>query len=295
MNIDNHLDVIKACRFCFMCRHLATLGNVTHRESDTPRGHALILDKVRMNEAALNNPHFIKTLYDAPLSGDWVYWDAFARNPSAAARDLWHIPAGNDTVLMADADDRLAVMKSDGGGYGLYLYNVPREGDWTFWDAYARNPSAVARDLWVIPYANDAVAMCGLDTAGDGLADSLAVVRNVSGDYSVYLWNLPAPGDWTYSDAVARNLVPRALDGWVITQRDDIEYVTGVNRGNSFDELGVMEDYWGDYNLYIWNAPRPGDLTEVQALARNPSALARDLWIVPADNDTSGMAGVKAQ
>jgi len=234
-------------------------------------------------------------LYNAPVSGDWVYWDAFARNPSALARDLWVIPEGNDTVLMADADEYLAALKSDGGDFGLYLYNVPREGDWTFWDAYARNPSEVARDLWVIPYANAAVAMCGLDTAGDGLVDSLVVVRDVSGDYRLYLWNLPVPGDWTYADAVARNLVPRALDSWVIPQRDDIEYVTGVNRGNSFDELGVMEDYWGDYNLYIWNAPRPGDLTEAQALARNPSALARDLWIVPAGNDTAGMAGVKAQ
>lgn len=52
-----------------MCRHLSTVGNVTHRESDTPRGRALILDKVRMNNGALTNADFINAIYDAELSG----------------------------------------------------------------------------------------------------------------------------------------------------------------------------------------------------------------------------------
>ena len=68
MNIDKHLDVINACRFCFMCRHVATLGNVTFKESDTPRGRALILDKVRMDKNHLNNLDYIETLYQATLS-----------------------------------------------------------------------------------------------------------------------------------------------------------------------------------------------------------------------------------
>ena len=29
MNIDHYAPVINACRFCFMCRHLAAVGNVT--------------------------------------------------------------------------------------------------------------------------------------------------------------------------------------------------------------------------------------------------------------------------
>ena len=234
-------------------------------------------------------------LYNVPLDGDWRYWDCFARNPSASARDFWVIPAGNNAVMTAGAAGHLAVMKDAAGDYNLYLYNVPAEGDWRYWDAAARNPSPAARDLWIIPYANDAVAMCGLDTLGDGLADSLLVVRNVSSEYRVYVWNLPVPGDWTYADAVARNLVPRALDRWVIPQRDDVELVTGVNRGSGFDELVVMENYGGDYNLYLWNAPRPGDLLESQAIARNPSPLGRDFWIIPSANGDVGMAGVNAR
>ena len=68
MHIHNHLDVINACRFCFMCRHLDTTANVTFREADIPRGRALILDRIRMNPEQLRNPDFIRTMYDCALS-----------------------------------------------------------------------------------------------------------------------------------------------------------------------------------------------------------------------------------
>lgn len=38
------LDTIKACRFCWMCRHLCPVGLETGRESNTPRAKALLLD-----------------------------------------------------------------------------------------------------------------------------------------------------------------------------------------------------------------------------------------------------------
>lgn len=68
MHIEKHLDVINACRFCFMCRHLDPVGNVTCRESDTPRGRALICDRVRMDVSNLANPDFIDTIYRSALS-----------------------------------------------------------------------------------------------------------------------------------------------------------------------------------------------------------------------------------
>ena len=235
-------------------------------------------------------------LYNTPVSGDRTFWDALARNPSPLARDLWVIPSGNGISLMADADDYLAVMKNERrGDYNLYLYNTPAISDWTYWDAATRNPSPVARDLWVIPQGNDVVAMCGLDTTGDGDSDNLLVVRNEGGDYKIYLWNMPVSGDWTYLDAIARNPLERAIDMWMIPQRNDIVLVTGINRGTSFDELVVMENYVGDYNLYIWNAPRPGDFTWKDAFSRNPSPLARDLWLIPAGNNTISMSAIRVE
>ena len=69
MHIDKHQDVIAACRFCFMCRHLDPIGNVTFQEADTPRGRALILDKVRMDNENLKNNDFVATVYRSALSG----------------------------------------------------------------------------------------------------------------------------------------------------------------------------------------------------------------------------------
>jgi len=34
MNIEKFTDSIKACRFCFMCRHLSAVGNVTFTEAN---------------------------------------------------------------------------------------------------------------------------------------------------------------------------------------------------------------------------------------------------------------------
>ncbi len=69
MHIDRHLDAIRACRFCFMCRHLDPVGNVSFREADTPRGRALIADRFRMNPANLGNADFVETFYRSALSG----------------------------------------------------------------------------------------------------------------------------------------------------------------------------------------------------------------------------------
>ena len=229
-------------------------------------------------------------LYNGPVPGDWAYWDAVSRNPSPLARDFWMIPSGNDTVIIADGGSRIASMKNPGGDYNLYLYKSPAPGDWIYWDAAARNPSPLARDFWVIPGGNDTVAMCGLDTIGDGDVDSLQVVRNQGGDYSVYLWNMLAPGDWTYWDAIARNPSARAKDLWVVPARNDIAQVVGVGRDSSPDELVVMENNGGDYNFYIWNTPVTGDWVYWDAVSRNPSPLVRDFWMTPSGNDTVDLA-----
>jgi hypothetical protein len=69
MTIDTFSDAINACRFCFMCRHLDPVGNVAFREADTPRGRALICDRMRMDQSNLSAPDFIDALYRSALSG----------------------------------------------------------------------------------------------------------------------------------------------------------------------------------------------------------------------------------
>lgn len=54
MFIDSHADTIDACRFCFMCRHVCTLGMVTSKESDTPRGKGLVLTRIAQRQSDWN-------------------------------------------------------------------------------------------------------------------------------------------------------------------------------------------------------------------------------------------------
>lgn len=69
MYADTILNTVHDCRFCFMCRHVCSVGNVTLRESNTPRGFALITDKSAMNPAVLDDPVFGQTIHECTLCG----------------------------------------------------------------------------------------------------------------------------------------------------------------------------------------------------------------------------------
>jgi len=43
MHVDQYHETIRACRMCLMCRHACTVGNVTQRDTNLPRGKALLL------------------------------------------------------------------------------------------------------------------------------------------------------------------------------------------------------------------------------------------------------------
>ena len=69
MNIDNFSDAITYCRFCFMCRHLSPVGNVTFTEADTPRVRASMIYGATMYPERFTNPDLIRTMYRSDLSG----------------------------------------------------------------------------------------------------------------------------------------------------------------------------------------------------------------------------------
>lgn len=67
MYTDPILSTVRDCRFCFMCRHVCSVGNVTMRESNTPRGFALIADKSAMDPGVLRDPGFAQTIHECTL------------------------------------------------------------------------------------------------------------------------------------------------------------------------------------------------------------------------------------
>ena len=69
MNIDKYTDTIRACRFCFMCRHLSGIGNVTFTEADTPRVRASLIYGATMHPEQFTDEDLIRTMYRSDVSG----------------------------------------------------------------------------------------------------------------------------------------------------------------------------------------------------------------------------------
>ncbi|HPM80029.1 MAG TPA: (Fe-S)-binding protein [Candidatus Anammoximicrobium sp.] len=83
MLITEHRSTIEACRFCFMCRHVCTAGVISGRESDIPRGKALILFKILKGYAEYT-PDLVDALYRCCLCGLCEAWCKADCHPPAA-------------------------------------------------------------------------------------------------------------------------------------------------------------------------------------------------------------------
>jgi len=117
MLIADHTATIEACRFCFMCRHVCTLGVVTGRESDTPRGKGLILFKTLRGHVDWE-PDLVETLYRCCLCGMCQTWCKAACSPPDAG-----LAARADVVAAGREPDQVRQIKDNlletGNPFGL--------------------------------------------------------------------------------------------------------------------------------------------------------------------------------
>lgn len=67
MELEKNYPILKACRFCPMCKHLCSSGNLTMHESDYPRGRGLIMFSIYRGEPA--NEDYINALYNCFMCG----------------------------------------------------------------------------------------------------------------------------------------------------------------------------------------------------------------------------------
>ncbi len=68
MHIKKTKEIIKACRYCLMCKHVCPSGSYSYFESDYPRGRALIMDRVLEGKQAYSQD-MIDALYNCFLCG----------------------------------------------------------------------------------------------------------------------------------------------------------------------------------------------------------------------------------
>lgn len=69
MPIENVLDTIDNCRYCLMCRHTASVEYVTHRETLSPHGWALVIASVKRGLLEWNQDT-VDVIYSAPDHGN---------------------------------------------------------------------------------------------------------------------------------------------------------------------------------------------------------------------------------
>ena len=127
MNIDNCLDAIKNCRFCFMCRHLSAIGNVTFTEADTPRVRAAMVYGATLHPEWWSNPEYIDMFYRSDLSRNCAHhcvnhYDENALN-IAARTDI--VEKGfAPAAVKALRDELVAGEKWEVSGNGDVLYFI---------------------------------------------------------------------------------------------------------------------------------------------------------------------------
>ncbi len=68
MHIDKYEEALMNCRFCFMCRHLSTVGQARSTEVDTPRVRAAMLYGLRTGTNSFDDTDFVDALYRQELS-----------------------------------------------------------------------------------------------------------------------------------------------------------------------------------------------------------------------------------
>lgn len=70
---QSNINTMMACRYCPMCRHACPSGLISYRESDTPRGRAILLYNVYKGGKEFDQTT-IQAVYNCFLSGDCKSW-----------------------------------------------------------------------------------------------------------------------------------------------------------------------------------------------------------------------------
>lgn len=70
---QNNLDTLKACRYCPMCRQSCPSEFISYRESDAPRGRAILLHSVYLGGKEFD-PSTVQAIYNCFLCGACKSW-----------------------------------------------------------------------------------------------------------------------------------------------------------------------------------------------------------------------------
>lgn len=108
-------QIIDSCRFCWMCRHICPIGNVTGQERNTARARALSLSMVERGMDL--TPDIVKNVYECALCGACTKECATGWDPVAFTKEVRLEAAMNG--LMPDYINKLIEnVENTGNPYG---------------------------------------------------------------------------------------------------------------------------------------------------------------------------------
>lgn len=249
MNIEKYLDVINSCRFCFMCRHLDPVGNVTFKEADTPRGRALILDQIRMDNEKLKNQDFIDTMYKSTLSAANCYHCVSHFDEAAlvlaARKDI--VEAGLAPEKIKKLAEELKKVEFKVTGEGTVLYYIDNYTE-QYQPEVAGAFLKLAGKCKIIKGGDcgKALKMLGFSKDASVIADKFAKAVKASG-CSTLVTSCPASYDALKKDF--------PIDGVKVMHSSEYLLSLNIKKSGSINAYYLESDYLKNYNANI-KAPR---------------------------------------
>jgi Fe-S oxidoreductase len=267
MHIEKHLDVINACRFCFMCRHLDPVGNVTFREADTPRGRALVCDRIRMDKADLGNPDFIDTLYRSALSAANRFHCVSHYDETglvlAARRDIAEAGLAPERAKALAETLEKADFTVSGKGDTLYFGDHPE----LYPGAATLEARDSARSGFVVP-ASAGSAPCSQTDPGAALL-ALGFAAGSEQVLARFKRAVAATGCKTLvvAEPSAYSFLKDSLPGVEVTHSAEYLLAAGVKTGRTRKAVYLESDFLKNYD---GNPSAPRDLLQALGFALQP-------------------------
>ncbi|MGN0832983.1 MAG: hypothetical protein ACI4RD_04980 [Kiritimatiellia bacterium] len=280
MNIKAFEEDIKKCRFCFMCRHLSGVGNVTFREADGPRIRASLCWGAILDAKKLTDPDFVETIYSSDLSAAGRFHCVNHYDEAgivlAARRDIVENgDAPEDVRKLAGQLQARPAFKATGKGDVLYYVDADTEAAKTEEAAFAKlaKKAGVAyqtakggtpgKGLYVLGYRQEAQAR----------AAEFAAALDATGAKTVVV-SSPAVYDCLVNDykAWGVKLAAKVLHVSEFIAKAKLRFTKKV---------GVLQYLESDFlKNYCGNLPFPREVLK-QLKAESPKLWATDLVLQP--------------
>lgn len=110
-------EIIDACRFCWMCRHICPIGNATGQERNTSRARALSLSLVKRGAAELKGD-IVDNLYECALCGGCTHDCATGYDPVQFTKEA-RLAAALDGNMPDYVEKLLDNIDKTGNIYGI--------------------------------------------------------------------------------------------------------------------------------------------------------------------------------